>query len=260
MTEFDHQTIIELLGAFSLDAVDDDERQLVEQHLEHCSRCATELAGYRAVIARIGNSGGDAPTELWESIAHDLERPDGTTDRPLPDLLVMEPQSGSARSDRPRQQGRRASRVVLAGLAAAALLVQVGHLNNKVNGLQSSLSTGSAGTAASDALSDPRAERLVLDAVRSRGPALAQVAILPTGTAYFVNRGLPRLPENRTYQLWGMVKGEAVSFSVLGPQPDAVPFHVATGTVVNDFAVTAERAGGVSVSHNTPVAATALPA
>ena len=44
MSTHTHQEIEELLGAYALDAVDDDERDLVEAHLAGCPRCRAEVA------------------------------------------------------------------------------------------------------------------------------------------------------------------------------------------------------------------------
>src|SRR5205814_1949498 len=57
-----HQEIEELLGAYALDAVDTDERDLVDAHLAGCPRCASEVAGYRETAAMLAaHGGGRAP-------------------------------------------------------------------------------------------------------------------------------------------------------------------------------------------------------
>jgi anti-sigma-K factor RskA len=67
-----------------------------------------------------------------------------------------------------------------------------------------------------------------------------------------VTPNLPPLTEDSTYQLWGVVNGEAISLGVLGPQPSVSAFHVDSGVRVEAFAVTEERSGGVVSSENDP--------
>ena len=80
------------------------------------------------------------------------------------------------------------------------------------------------------------------------------MVVLPDGSAFLVNTGLPRLASDRTYQLWGVVKGQTVSLGLLGSQPHDVAFTVNPSAPVKVFAVTDEVAGGVVRSMHTPVA------
>ena len=92
------------------------------------------------------------------------------------------------------------------------------------------------------------------------GATLARVVLLPDGAGYLRGDHLGTLPANKTYQLWAVTGSAArptvVSAGVLGPDPQALAFH-ASGPV-RSFAVTVEKAGGVVVSHNQPVAAGAV--
>ena len=64
-----HQQAAELLAVFALDAVDDDEHELIEAHLAECPRCRAELDAHREVAAALGNSVEPLPEGLWSSIA-----------------------------------------------------------------------------------------------------------------------------------------------------------------------------------------------
>ena len=72
-----HVEIEELLGAYALDAVDEDERREVEEHLATCPRCRGEVAAHREVAAMLGNATGEgpavAPENLWDRIAASLQ-------------------------------------------------------------------------------------------------------------------------------------------------------------------------------------------
>lgn len=48
--EHDHSGIQELLGAYALDALPDDERRLLEAHLATCETCRSELAELRLAV------------------------------------------------------------------------------------------------------------------------------------------------------------------------------------------------------------------
>jgi hypothetical protein len=86
----------------------------------------------------------------------------------------------------------------------------------------------------------------------------AQIALQDDGTGYLRNQALAPLPSGQTYQLWAIVKNgaavTAISAGVLGRDPGAVAFHVASRP--NSFAVTVESVPGVVTSHQNPVAVT----
>ena len=60
--EHDHTRIQELLGAYALDALPDDERRLLEAHLATCESCRAELAELRLAV-------GALPLSVEESAA-----------------------------------------------------------------------------------------------------------------------------------------------------------------------------------------------
>src|SRR4051812_36552435 len=64
----------ELLGAYALDAVDDDEREAIEAHLLSCPRCRAEVAEHREVAAFL-SKGAPAPDGVWDRIAAELSPP-----------------------------------------------------------------------------------------------------------------------------------------------------------------------------------------
>ncbi|MDR9451171.1 MAG: zf-HC2 domain-containing protein, partial [Acidimicrobiia bacterium] len=63
-----HETIEELLGAYALDAVDHDERRLVEDHLAQCSICRNELEEHREVAALLVGDAVEPPPHVWDRI------------------------------------------------------------------------------------------------------------------------------------------------------------------------------------------------
>src|SRR5258706_1875749 len=73
MAERTHIEIEELLGAYSIDALDPAERRLVEVHLPGCARCRAEVADLREVAAMLAYTGGAAPEGVWDRIVESLD-------------------------------------------------------------------------------------------------------------------------------------------------------------------------------------------
>lgn len=257
MTTLDHESAAELLGAYALDAVDPEEAALVEAHLASCGRCSGELAGFREAIGLVANSGGDAPAHLWQAISAQIERPPAAERHPGVRHLFASSMSRPAKIARHKRQ--RVTPLIMGVAAAvlaviAALGVEVGRLDHQVSQLQALSDQQAITQAAENALSDPQARHVSLDAAHSSGPALVEIAVLPSGTSFLVNRALPALPANETYQLWGQVGDQLISLGVLGPAPTDESFHVDPAASISSFAVTAERAGGVVRTTHVPVA------
>ena len=63
----------DLLGAYALDAVDDDERRAVEDYLAANPRARAEVQEHREVATMLAWSGMDAPEGLWDRIVGSLD-------------------------------------------------------------------------------------------------------------------------------------------------------------------------------------------
>ncbi len=246
---FTHHDIQELLGAFALDAVDDDERDVIEAHLAGCPRCRAEVEGHRETAALLAHSGERAPEGVWDRIAEALDEAPPAFD--LARLSRLAPRPPRA----PRAISLRVAAVTMAVAAAVALFlgVAVGHRDNggigRLDRIASGLEKAAVSNAASAALADPRAERVKL--ASGDGKAIAQVVRLPDGTGYLVPDRLAALPAGRVYQLWAVRSDAKISLGVLGPTPDVSAFRM-TGPVLA-YAVTEEAAGGVAATQNQPV-------
>jgi len=73
MTDYTHEEIQELLGAYALDAVDGEEFEAVEVHLRTCPQCRAEVADHREVASLIGHGGAPAPEGVWDKIVDAIE-------------------------------------------------------------------------------------------------------------------------------------------------------------------------------------------
>jgi hypothetical protein len=262
-----HDELSQLLGAFALDAVDPDEADIIRLHLAECPRCASEVAEHWEVTGLIANAGIDAPAEIWDRIAARIGDTRVGVRRPAP-LPFVSPSAGPTPPGPTR--ARRLAWAAVSTLAAAAvviavvLAVQVGRLDQRVTALTTAMRQTGLAQAVQAALLDPKAKRVTLAGTGAAsapagaevpsGERAAVVVVSPDGSGFVLNTSLPRLAADRTYQLWGFVRGQPVSLGLLGNHPRDVPFTMNPSAPVRGFAVTAELAGGVVRPTHTPVA------
>jgi hypothetical protein len=232
-----HLEIQDLLGAYALDSVSSDEAARIEEHLRDCPRCRAEVDEHRETAAMLAGAGQTAPDGLWERISSGLEE--------SPSLLHV------ARLPR---HGRGVNRWVVGAVAAAMLGImgvlgfRVLELGERVDDLAARPDPELAAVATA-AANDPRSTRVTL---RSEdGSRTVTMVVLPDGAGFMLGDDLPRLPAERTYQLWALDGGPPISAGILGPDPAVVAFKVAPGT--NGLAITVERANGVHRTRRAPV-------
>jgi len=249
MTQPTHAEIADLLGAFALDAVDPDERALVEDHLRECPRCRDEVQQHRDVAAHLAFAGEEAPEGLWERIAADLEP--GPAAAELAHLYPLR---------RPAAPRPWMMRSLTAAAAAIVLLVgalgwEVHTQDDRVASIRRAVGAGGLQGAALSALLDPRGTRFVLTS--TTGHVRIDGVVEPDGNGFLLpgaDGGLPALPTSQTYQLWSVSGAEQVSLGLLGSRPGIVPFQAA-GTRMAEVAITVEKAGGAVQPTRPPVAA-----
>ena len=272
-----HEEAAELLGAFALDAIDGQDQEAVREHLADCPRCQAELSEFHEVAGLLANVGGDAPSQVWDRIA---ERVAGLEDK-TPEAgrrgenagnvvrLVRHPAPAPASAEDRKRVGtgtKKSTRWLMPVAAAAALVVigllgaQVAHLNDRVGKLDAIASSQGISQAVQAALLDPHSTHVDLTSAVNKGSSLAQIIVLPSGTAFMINGDMPGLPVNETYQLWGRIGGTMISISLLGNQPKEVALTIDPNARFGGFAVTVEPAGGVVTPTTSPVAVGALSA
>src|SRR3954451_1300808 len=244
----DPEDMNELLGAYALDALDDDERRAVEQYLANNPRARAEVQDHREVATMLAWSGMDAPEGLWGRIAGSLEEPDGG----VPEMGSVLPMHGRTRS---RRSWVRTAGAWAAATAAAALIavlaVRISDRNDT-----GSTAGGLEGPVAS-ALANPDSTEADLTSVDD--PDLKVRAVVdPSGQGYLLANSLPPLDPSRTYQLWGQIEGnpDLVSLGVLGTRPETAAFTVDGKLTL--LPITDEVAGGV-VSSSNPVVVAGAP-
>jgi anti-sigma-K factor RskA len=252
-----HEAIMELLGAFAIDAVEPGEAVTIQEHLDDCARCRDEVAQLQQAAAMLGNHGGKAPAEVWDSISARIVRPVD----PSPAAPMFEAGAGSP--DGTLHAGRRYTvgvRVALALAAAAAVAaiavlgVEVGRLNHRLSEVAATASSDHLSAAARAALLDPQARRVVLTGTGGARQDLAVLVSEPSGATFLFNSLLVALTGSRTYQLWQITSGKAVSLGLLGADPTTVALGVASSGRATAYAVSVEPAGGSVGPTSAPVA------
>jgi anti-sigma-K factor RskA len=240
----DAYALDELLGAYALDAVDPDERRRVDDYLAINPRARQEVAQHREVATMLAFTGMDAPMGLWDRIASSIE--EDTAPQPGPELAKVMPITSAASKRRTHWLAVGSWAVATAVAAAVAVLV-VGAIDADEAPAQDALSQ-----AVTAALADPDSREAQLE---SSDGSLAKIRAIvdENGRGYLLADDLPVLPDDRTYQLWGVLDGEVISLGVLGPDPGLTVFNAGndpqSSATLTTLVVTEEVAGGVAVSE-----------
>jgi hypothetical protein len=215
----------ELLGAYALDAVSDEERRAVEQYLLISPRARQEVAEHREVATMLAWSGMAAPDGLWDRIAANLDVGDAPT--PSGQLASVMAIDDERRERATRRSAARRWRTAGSWVAASAAALVI-------------------------AASEARADRdsMVAQLVRADGVVGAEAVIDQDGHGYLLGEDLPALSSDLTYQLWGVIGDQVISLGVLGANPEIELFSAGEESV-SQLVVTIEPAGGV-VSNGNP--------
>lgn len=259
-----HDQAHDLMAAFALDAVETIEHDPIESHVNECPRCATELIALRDVASALGNCVEPVPERLWSVISSRLSVPE--QEESPPPLLKVLPRTGrtekAARSSAkaPRSRTDRRYLIVVTSVAAAAAaaaavlgfsLVRTSDQNDR---LQAQI--GSNSSSVVSALETPGHTLVSLRAPNHA--KLAQFVLLPGGRGYLVSSALPKLTADHTYQLWGIIGGQAISLGLLGAAPSQAAFTVAGSGVPSQLGVTVEPAGGSVLPTTTMLASSRI--
>jgi anti-sigma-K factor RskA len=221
----DPQELRDLLGAYALGAVDDDERARVEALVLHDLDARAELHQLEHAVAWLGHASPRPREASWDAVRAEMDRDlAADTDEPAPVVDL------ATRRARPRWQR-------LTAVAAAVVLV-VG----LALALGSVFSADDTGDATTVALSTPDGQ-------------VAVTARMDTdGTGTIETSRLPDPPAGHEYQLWYQGASEEAMHSValLGVHPDGHSFRVPEQAA--RMAISVEPTGGSAAPTTDPVA------
>ncbi|MGB3828431.1 MAG: anti-sigma factor [Ornithinimicrobium sp.] len=227
----------ELIGAYALDAVDPDERRVVQEHLRGCERCRLELQQLTEAAVVLSNG-------------YEIEPPPHLKERlmgALGEHVSATPHGSDVDDAQPvRAEQRAPSRRALWGLAAAGLLAVGGW--GIWQGVSDELSPIDQVIQAEDART--------FDSEYA-GEVVTVVASASLDRAVLITEDLPELADDEVYQAWWVNADEQVlSAGVLDDAADAGSSEVAldgdpAGSVA--VALSVEPSGGSDQPSGDPV-------
>ncbi len=267
-----HEEARDAMALFVVDADDAPTRQALREHLDGCPECRTELAELTLAADALARVVPQV-TPRAELRARTLGAVTGTTGapadarppRPVRDVVGgAEPTTSAAT----RPVGPARWLPLAAGVVAAVSAAGWWQTRAEVAELRATLATWEARVVEAERRAadsqrtlvryEQRQELLTADdvqlvtldgvppAARARGRAFVSAA---RRAILFTARDLPALPDGRTYQLWAIAGGQAISAGIFVPDglgntqvEAAVPALVDRAEAV---AVTVEPTGGV---------------
>lgn len=226
-----------MVGAYALDALDDDERAEFEAHVDRCPECTDELVGFLETASRLGaTTEGAPPAHLRGQVLAAATR----TPQERPVVLPLS------------RRGRTRRIVSRVGLAAAAMaLVATGGLavvehnqaeegERDLAGISDVISADDA-TMKSTQVGDDGTAKLVMSKDLDR--------------AVLVVKNLPKLQRDRVYQMWTIADGKAESAGVISASDSTgSSSHMMSGVSgVGAVAITVEPDGGSEKPTTKPI-------
>lgn len=225
MTEPDVHT---LAGPYVLDALPDDERIRFEAHLGECAFCTTEVAELRTAAVKLATQvSTPPPPALKADVMAAIEHV-----RQLPPVVQDQPAHPAAR----RRFGRRS---LLALAAAAAVIAASGGI--AIDQYRDRHAVEQANQQIAAVLTQPDA-RTVHGGVEGGGQATV-VLSAQANRSVVVLRDLPKLPNDRTWQLW-MIDPQQTAHSVGLAGGDLTRVIDGSTTGMAAFGLTVEPDGG----------------
>jgi anti-sigma factor RsiW len=247
----------ELLGAYALDAVDDDERAQVEAWIARTPRARRNVDELRETASMLTSSfsaDDDVPSDLWSRIESQLS--EAPPPLRLAPVLEIDDEPRAQRGARTARSRRRTWFIGIAAALIVAIAVGIGILEVQRNSDQDArldqmaidVQRSAMERAATSAAMEPGAR--VAQLTSSTGTVMANVVTTLDGRGYVLVKDLPKLPEGQTYQLWALMPEgmtpTMVSVGVLGREPTASAFT--TDTKVMGYGLTMEDSPGVMVT------------
>lgn len=177
-----------LSGAYAVDALDDQERELFEQHLAGCSACQAEIASLREAASLLPETAYAAPPPaLRDRVLSEIGKV-----RPLPPLPAQETVVRDIGSARPRRFPVRLA-------AAAAVLAVLGVGAAVTEPWEDNTTPQENPGLAEQVLDASDAERVSLQVGEAEATLVRSVSL---GRAVIVTDNMPPAPEGKVYELW----------------------------------------------------------
>lgn len=254
-----------LTGAYAVDALAADEREVFEDHLEACDACGQEVAELQATAARLGGSLHEPPPpelkgRVLAAIDRTRQEPPASGDGSWPDA-TPDPASAArgrddlaeARAGRARAAGAPRWLLGVVGAAAGVLAIAVVGLGVAVASLGERLGQMEAAAGQlTDVLTAVDAETV---SVAVDGTVVSIVMSPRRGEAVVLVDGMAPAPDDHAYELWMIHDDVRVPAGVFDVDERGRATRVVTGDMatVTAIGVTVEPAGGSPQPTSDPV-------
>jgi anti-sigma-K factor RskA len=235
----DPDELRDLLGAFALGALDDEEHDKVEGYVLEDPEARAELHKLEHAVAWLGHASPRPSEESWEAVraemARDLGETGTTSDTPSAPAPV-EPELAPVVDLGARRRARPAWQRLTAVAAAIVLVVGLGLAVFSVFSGDSGSGTSTVALAAPD------------------GRVAVTARIDGDGTGTIVTSSLPAPPSGHEYQLWAQPDPQTSMHSagLLGTNPHGHRIHIPAHT--RRIAISVEPTGGSRAPTTDPVA------
>jgi anti-sigma-K factor RskA len=239
-----HEDYKEMIPARALSALDAVEAQALNEHLENCAECRTELDEWQATAAALAlgaNAAEPSPNvreRILDEVRKDLSEPNVVPFRSTPRNLWSSFGSLGA---------------MAAAVLFTALIVGLVVLWRQNNAIRSELTKSKEFV---ELVTSPGAIVTELKATDVGGGATAKIAYDQSGRAMLLASKLPKIPQGKAYQLWFLVGDKAMPGKTFAPDSnghgvlkDQVPSQA---IYLSSFAITVEPAGG-STTPTSPI-------
>lgn len=224
-----------LVGAYAVDALDDEERTAFESHLAACETCRAELDDLRETASLLAVTQATAPPAgLRDRLLADVDRV-----RPLPPEVG---QGSHARQRRSRPALMVAAAAAVIALGAGAVVWQQPWADDTSQTQR--LTAAERVRAADDAQVHTWTVRDGVEATLVRSASLNQ--------AVLVTEGMPRPPDGKVYELWLEQDEGLVPAGLMTGAEDEVVLEGDPATAVG-FGITVEPAGGSEQPTSEPL-------
>jgi anti-sigma-K factor RskA len=241
-----------LVGAYVLDAVEDDDRAQFEQHLLTCEQCRDDVRGLREATARLAAAAAITPRpELRQSTMQAA-----AVVRQLPPVLagdraLVGPGRGRWPAGRviarPWLAGVAAGLAVVLAVAALVLGLHAGAMQHRLTAQEQRDSAMTVVLGAHDAF--------VVTAAVSTGGTATVVMSQQARALVFTANGLARLPGVMAYELWLAGPAGVTSAGMLPPGHRGMSGPMVVGRVAKGelLELTVEPASGSGQPTSAPV-------